>query len=82
MTGARLLPDDSSLQRELIHIIWTNAESPVSLINIVILLQFKKINICKHIYNEVKGDYLNFLFAVLSTITHGLTDFLLASQIV
>ncbi|XP_073321451.1 tRNA (32-2'-O)-methyltransferase regulator THADA [Pagrus major] len=29
MTGARLLPDDSSLQRELIHIIWTNAESPV-----------------------------------------------------
>ncbi|XP_041793146.1 thyroid adenoma-associated protein homolog isoform X2 [Chelmon rostratus] len=29
MTGVRLLPDDSSLQQELIHIIWTNAESPV-----------------------------------------------------
>ncbi|XP_045890923.1 thyroid adenoma-associated protein homolog isoform X2 [Micropterus dolomieu] len=28
-TGARLLPDNSSLQQELIHIIWTNAESPV-----------------------------------------------------
>lgn len=82
MMGARLLPDDSSLQRELIHIIWTNAESPVSLINIVMLLQLKKINICIHIYNEVKGDYLTFLFAVLSTITHDFTDFLSASQIV
>ncbi|XP_068167990.1 tRNA (32-2'-O)-methyltransferase regulator THADA [Antennarius striatus] len=30
MTGVRLLPDGSSLQKELIHIIWTNAESPVS----------------------------------------------------
>lgn len=80
--GARLLPDDSSLQRELIHIIWTNAESPVSLINIVMLLQLKKINIGIHIYNEVKGDYLTFLFAVLSTITHDFTDFLSASQIV
>ncbi|TMS04030.1 Thyroid adenoma-associated protein-like protein [Larimichthys crocea] len=29
MTGVRLLPDDGSLQQELIHIIWTNAESPV-----------------------------------------------------
>uniref|UniRef100_UPI0037E75B27 tRNA (32-2'-O)-methyltransferase regulator THADA n=1 Tax=Semicossyphus pulcher TaxID=241346 RepID=UPI0037E75B27 len=29
MTGVRLLPDDSSLQQELIDIIWTNAESPV-----------------------------------------------------
>ncbi|GAA6224743.1 thyroid adenoma-associated protein homolog isoform X1 [Lates japonicus] len=29
MTGVRLLPDDSSLQQQLIHIIWTNAESPV-----------------------------------------------------
>ncbi|XP_033946263.1 tRNA (32-2'-O)-methyltransferase regulator THADA [Pseudochaenichthys georgianus] len=29
MTGARLLPDNSKLQQELIHIIWTNAESPV-----------------------------------------------------
>ncbi|KAL7392507.1 hypothetical protein ABVT39_025652 [Epinephelus coioides] len=29
MTGDRLLPDDSSLQQDLIHIIWTNAESPV-----------------------------------------------------
>ncbi|XP_074494084.1 tRNA (32-2'-O)-methyltransferase regulator THADA isoform X3 [Sebastes fasciatus] len=29
MTGVRLLPDDGSLQRELIHVIWTNAESPV-----------------------------------------------------
>ncbi|KAM9360663.1 tRNA (32-2'-O)-methyltransferase regulator THADA [Symphorus nematophorus] len=28
MTG-RLLPDNSSLQQELIHILWTNAESPV-----------------------------------------------------
>lgn len=80
--GARLLPDDSSLQRELIHIIWTNAESPVSLINTVMLLQLKKINIGIHIYNEVKGDYLTFLFAVLSTITHDFTDFLSASQIV
>lgn len=80
--GARLLPDDSSLQRELIHIIWTNAESPVSLINIVMLLQLKKINICIHIYNEVKEDYLTILFAVSRTITHDLTDCLSASQIV
>ncbi|TDH12887.1 hypothetical protein EPR50_G00050690 [Perca flavescens] len=29
MTGVRLLSVDSSLQQELIHIIWTNAESPV-----------------------------------------------------
>ncbi|XP_070759925.1 tRNA (32-2'-O)-methyltransferase regulator THADA [Enoplosus armatus] len=29
MTGVRLLPDGGSLQQELIHIIWTNAESPV-----------------------------------------------------
>ncbi|XP_067376091.1 tRNA (32-2'-O)-methyltransferase regulator THADA isoform X2 [Channa argus] len=29
MTGVRLLPDNSSLQQQLIHIIWTNAESPV-----------------------------------------------------
>nr|XP_046243358.1 thyroid adenoma-associated protein homolog [Scatophagus argus] len=28
-TGARLLPDDGSLQQELIHIMWSNAESPV-----------------------------------------------------
>lgn len=28
-TGVPLLPDSSSLQQELIHIIWTNAESPV-----------------------------------------------------
>ncbi|KAA8592239.1 hypothetical protein FQN60_017694 [Etheostoma spectabile] len=29
MTGVRLLSVDRSLQQELIHIIWTNAESPV-----------------------------------------------------
>ncbi|CAN9513218.1 unnamed protein product [Ophioblennius macclurei] len=29
MMGVRLLSDDSSLQQQLIHIIWTNAESPV-----------------------------------------------------
>ncbi|XP_068560247.1 tRNA (32-2'-O)-methyltransferase regulator THADA isoform X2 [Cebidichthys violaceus] len=29
MTGVRLLPDNSSLQQQLIHIIWTTAESPV-----------------------------------------------------
>ncbi|XP_067466068.1 tRNA (32-2'-O)-methyltransferase regulator THADA [Thunnus thynnus] len=29
MTGVRLLPDNSSLQQQLIHVIWTNAESPV-----------------------------------------------------
>ncbi|XP_056276061.1 thyroid adenoma-associated protein homolog isoform X3 [Pseudoliparis swirei] len=29
MTGTRLLPDDSSLQQQLVHIIWTNSESPV-----------------------------------------------------
>ncbi|XP_026199632.1 thyroid adenoma-associated protein homolog isoform X2 [Anabas testudineus] len=29
MTGIRLLPDNSSLQQQLIHIIWTNAESPI-----------------------------------------------------
>ncbi|XP_051278992.1 thyroid adenoma-associated protein homolog [Dicentrarchus labrax] len=29
MTGVRLLPDNSHLQQELIHVIWTNAESPV-----------------------------------------------------
>ncbi|XP_054630132.1 thyroid adenoma-associated protein homolog isoform X2 [Dunckerocampus dactyliophorus] len=29
MTGGRLLPDCSSLQQQLISIIWTNAESPV-----------------------------------------------------
>ncbi|KAK2837266.1 hypothetical protein Q5P01_014478 [Channa striata] len=28
-TGVRLLPDNSNLQQQLIHIIWTNAESPV-----------------------------------------------------
>ncbi|XP_030000291.1 thyroid adenoma-associated protein homolog [Sphaeramia orbicularis] len=27
--GVRLLPDNSSLQQQLIHIIWTNADSPV-----------------------------------------------------
>lgn len=43
MTGVPLLPDDSSLQQELIHIIWTNAESPVSQINIILLLQFKNL---------------------------------------
>ncbi len=43
MTGVRLLPDNSSLQQELIHIIWTNAESPVSEINIIILLQSKNL---------------------------------------
>lgn len=30
LTGDRLLSDNSSLQHRLIHIIWTNAESPVS----------------------------------------------------
>uniref|UniRef100_A0A3P8UEC5 Si:ch211-225b11.4 n=1 Tax=Amphiprion percula TaxID=161767 RepID=A0A3P8UEC5_AMPPE len=29
ITGVQLLPDNSSLQQQLIHIIWTNAESPV-----------------------------------------------------
>ncbi|XP_047447791.1 thyroid adenoma-associated protein homolog isoform X2 [Mugil cephalus] len=29
MTGVRLLPDDSSLLQQLMHVIWTNAESPV-----------------------------------------------------
>ncbi|KAM3867515.1 tRNA (32-2'-O)-methyltransferase regulator THADA [Diretmus argenteus] len=29
MTGVRLLPDNSSLQQQLIQVIWTNAESPV-----------------------------------------------------
>uniref|UniRef100_A0A3Q1FE64 Si:ch211-225b11.4 n=1 Tax=Acanthochromis polyacanthus TaxID=80966 RepID=A0A3Q1FE64_9TELE len=29
INGVQLLPDDSSLQQQLIHIIWTNAESPV-----------------------------------------------------
>uniref|UniRef100_UPI003AAEFBF2 tRNA (32-2'-O)-methyltransferase regulator THADA n=1 Tax=Centroberyx gerrardi TaxID=166262 RepID=UPI003AAEFBF2 len=29
MTGVRLLPDDGSLQQQLIQVIWTNAESPV-----------------------------------------------------
>ncbi|XP_059193716.1 thyroid adenoma-associated protein homolog [Centropristis striata] len=29
MTGVRLLQDDSSLQQQLIHIIWTNSECPV-----------------------------------------------------
>ncbi|XP_076007130.1 tRNA (32-2'-O)-methyltransferase regulator THADA-like [Genypterus blacodes] len=29
MTRVRLLPDDGSLQQQLVHIIWTNAESPV-----------------------------------------------------
>ncbi|XP_056233315.1 thyroid adenoma-associated protein homolog [Seriola aureovittata] len=29
MTDVRLLPDNSSMQQQLIHIIWTNAESPV-----------------------------------------------------
>ncbi|KAM8885353.1 tRNA (32-2'-O)-methyltransferase regulator THADA isoform 2-T2 [Spinachia spinachia] len=29
MTGVRLLGDNSRLQRQLIHIIWTNAESPM-----------------------------------------------------
>lgn len=45
MTGVRLLPDNSSLQQDLIDIIWTNAESPVSQINIIILLQFKNLKI-------------------------------------
>lgn len=30
MTSKRLLPDNSNLQEQLIHIVWTNAESPVS----------------------------------------------------
>lgn len=30
MAGGRLLPDNSSLRQQLAHIIWTNAESPVS----------------------------------------------------
>ncbi|XP_040897367.1 thyroid adenoma-associated protein homolog [Toxotes jaculatrix] len=29
MTGVRLLPDNGNLQQQLVHIIWTNAESPV-----------------------------------------------------
>ncbi|XP_019956479.2 tRNA (32-2'-O)-methyltransferase regulator THADA [Paralichthys olivaceus] len=29
MTGVCLLPDNGSLQQQLVHIIWTNAESPV-----------------------------------------------------
>nr|XP_020450271.1 thyroid adenoma-associated protein homolog [Monopterus albus] len=29
MTDVRLLPDNSRLQKQLIHIMWTNAESPV-----------------------------------------------------
>ncbi|XP_034452342.1 thyroid adenoma-associated protein homolog isoform X1 [Hippoglossus hippoglossus] len=29
MTGVSLLPDNSSLQQQLVHTIWTNAESPV-----------------------------------------------------
>ncbi|XP_029365595.1 thyroid adenoma-associated protein homolog isoform X2 [Echeneis naucrates] len=29
MSGVCLLPDNSSMQQQLIHIIWTNAESPV-----------------------------------------------------
>ncbi|XP_029018026.1 thyroid adenoma-associated protein homolog isoform X2 [Betta splendens] len=29
MTGGRLLPDSGALQRQLTHIMWTNAESPV-----------------------------------------------------
>jgi len=45
MTGTRLLPDDSSLQQQLVHIIWTNSESPVSQINNI---------------QTVNGQYLTF----------------------
>lgn len=48
MTGVRLLADNSILQQELIHIIWTNAESPVSQINIIILLPSKYLMLASH----------------------------------
>lgn len=55
MTGVKLLPDNSSLQQDLIHIIWTNAESPVSQINIILSLQFKNLAyfVCRIINNIV-----------------------------
>ncbi|XP_068995115.1 tRNA (32-2'-O)-methyltransferase regulator THADA [Embiotoca jacksoni] len=70
MTGVRLLPDDSSLQQQLIHIIWTNAESPVEGVSefvrsaFFLLLDFYKMD-CEQFCDTKKTFYFTLLQRIM-----------------
>ncbi|CAJ1068273.1 thyroid adenoma-associated protein homolog isoform X1 [Xyrichtys novacula] len=70
MISAPLLPDDSSLLQELIHIIWTNAESPVEGVSEFVraafglLLDLYEMD-CEHFSNTKKTLYSTLLGRII-----------------
>ncbi|KAM7391931.1 hypothetical protein PAMP_022578 [Pampus punctatissimus] len=70
MTGVRFLPDNSSLQQQLIHIIWTNAESPVEGVSefvrsaFCLLLDLYEMD-CKQFGDTKKSLYLTLLQQII-----------------
>ncbi|KAM7416659.1 hypothetical protein PAMA_018626 [Pampus argenteus] len=70
MTGVRFLPDNSSLQQQLIHIIWTNAESPVEGVSEIVrsafclLLDLYEMD-CKQFGDTEKSLYLTLLQQII-----------------
>uniref|UniRef100_A0A3B4ZZQ2 Thyroid adenoma-associated protein homolog n=1 Tax=Stegastes partitus TaxID=144197 RepID=A0A3B4ZZQ2_9TELE len=70
MTGVQLLPDSSSLQQQLIHIIWTNAESPVEGVSefarsaFVLLLDLYEKD-CEHFCDTKKTFYFTLLQRIM-----------------
>ncbi|KAM7018971.1 tRNA (32-2'-O)-methyltransferase regulator THADA [Tautogolabrus adspersus] len=69
-TGVPLLPDDSSLQQELLHIIWTNAESPVEGVAesvrsaFALLLDLYEVD-CEHFCDTKKNLYVTLLQRII-----------------
>ncbi|XP_020513692.2 tRNA (32-2'-O)-methyltransferase regulator THADA [Labrus bergylta] len=69
-TGVPLLPDDSSLQQELLHIIWTNAESPVDGVAesvrsaFPLLLDLYELD-CEHFCDTEKNLYVTLLQRII-----------------
>ncbi|KAM4576646.1 tRNA (32-2'-O)-methyltransferase regulator THADA isoform 1-T1 [Odontesthes bonariensis] len=70
MTAVRLLPDDGSRQRQLVDIIWTNAESPVEGVpecassGFILLLNLYEKD-CEHFCDADKTFYLTLLQRVM-----------------
>ncbi|XP_042345011.1 thyroid adenoma-associated protein homolog [Plectropomus leopardus] len=70
MTVDRLLPDDSSLLQELIHIIWTNAESPVEGVSefvrsaFCLLLDLYEMD-CEQFHDTKKTLYVTLLHRII-----------------
>lgn len=72
MTGVRLLSESTSLQQQIIHIIWTNADSPVEGVSESARNAFCLLLGLYHINCELSGDTEKTLYSTLLQKTTGL----------